>query len=53
MNNINITKCKKCGHEKNNHGKFEVNPDFNNASDKELNIDVCKVHGCDCKFFEK
>lgn len=53
MNKTNTIKCKKCGHDKNDHCKWVRNPDFNYSSDKELNACVCKISTCGCKFFEK
>ena len=53
MNNTNTIKCKKCGHDKNDHLKWVRNPDFNHSSEKELDSGICKISDCDCRLFEK
>ena len=50
---MNNTKCEKCGHDKKDHCKFVINPNFNYGSDKELNSGVCKITNCDCKLFKE
>jgi len=53
MDDTNIIRCKKCGHDEMDHYKLVKNPDFNHGPDKELDAGVCKVPDCNCKLFEE